>query len=498
MSNLNKYFGVALVAACGLSFTACSEDDLTNNPLNAGVYVSQSGITYQVSSENPEEAVILYSSNRMGDVEIPSVASFNGGQKKVVGIAHTTQVGASFAFQDNFSTTSFSVPATLVNIEKFNAVADRVDNPFSGCWNVKSFTVDPENPIYDSRENCNALVETATNTIVSGFATTIIPESVTAVGEHAFEGITTLEKIEIPATLKSIGNEAFVKCRGLKHIVLPANLSAGELEIAGTAFGDCDALSKFTMPGDVEFSAILPNYAENLKELEILEGSTSIAPNAFWGCSALGSVVIPASVNQVGEGAFSGTAVKHLVTNSAALCSVEPFGDKETLETVEIGGGVTSLPENAFKECVNLEKVVLGEGLTTIGNSAFEGCKAFTEIKFPTSLATIGESAFSMAEGLTEVTIPAGVTSLGSKAFANIEGLKAVFCQGVTPCSVQNDTFDMSGFDKTTWLYGSFVIGVPASAVEAYKQAWKEVLGEEGDWRVMSVEDAEEYLSKQF
>jgi hypothetical protein len=79
-------------------------------------------------------------------------------------------------------------------------------------------TVDSSNTVYDSRDNCNAIIETATNTLIQGCKSTIIPNSVTSIGEEVFNRCTSLSSITIPSSVTSIGSDAFYSCSGLTSI----------------------------------------------------------------------------------------------------------------------------------------------------------------------------------------------------------------------------------------------------------------------------------------
>jgi hypothetical protein len=85
--------------------------------------------------------------------------------------------------------------------------------------------VENGNTIYDSRENCNAIIETATNTLIAGCQNTIIPNSVTSIGDRAFSGCSSLTSITIPNSVTSIGDYAFSYCSSLTHITLESSIT---------------------------------------------------------------------------------------------------------------------------------------------------------------------------------------------------------------------------------------------------------------------------------
>jgi hypothetical protein len=103
---------------------------------------------------------------------------------------------------------------------------------FSGCANLKHIVVAENNPVYDSRENCNAIIKTEDNTLLIGGCDTVIPASVSIIGRDAFTGRTGLTNIQIPDTIKVIKFNAFLDCTGLKSVTIPASVE----EIGNNAF----------------------------------------------------------------------------------------------------------------------------------------------------------------------------------------------------------------------------------------------------------------------
>ena len=236
-----------------------------------------------------------------------------------------TSIG-EFAFYGCYSLRSIVIPDSVTSIG---------DYAFNSCDSLSSIIVKEGNTVYDSREDCNAIIETSTNTLIAGCATTIIPDNVASICEYAFYRCTSLSSILIPNSVTSIG---------------------------GGAFSDCTSLSSVT----------------------IGNGVTSIGELAFKGCLCLSSIVISDSVTSIGEGAFVGcTSLRSiLIPNSVTSIGGGAFGDCTSLSSVTIGNGVTSIGGGAFNNCYSLNSIVIPDSVTTIDSSAFWNCNSLSDVYY--------------------------------------------------------------------------------------------------------------------
>ena len=129
------------------------------------------------------------------------------------------------AFAGCRSLTSLTLPASTTDIW---------GRPFEGCFGLASIAVEEGNPVYDSRNNCNAIIRSCDNTLLFGCKNTEIPDSVTSIGDYAFSGYSELTSITIPNGVTSIGDYAFRYCSGLTSITIPANVtSLGDISLGG-------------------------------------------------------------------------------------------------------------------------------------------------------------------------------------------------------------------------------------------------------------------------
>ena len=348
-------------------------------------------------------------------ITIPASVEYNS-------VTYTVTSIGSGAFSDCSSLTSVTIGNSVTSIGM---------GAFSGCSGLTSISVAMGNTVYDSRNNCNAIIETATNTLMSGCQKTIIHNSVTSIGYGAFSGCTGLTSITIPNSVTCIRDYAFYNCSSLTAITIPNSV-------------------------------------------------TSIGYGAFSGCTGLTSITIPNSVTSIGESAFSGCVKLTSVTiNSDGIMGksyayhsslIDIFG--EQVKQYIIGNSVTSIGGSAFYICSSLTSVTIPNSVTSIGERASYGCSSLTAITIPNSVTSIGDRAFYHCRGLTSVTIEAEIPpALGVYALDYTND-----CPIYVPCG----TIDAY---KTAWPdYGSLIKYAPLS----YKIS---TLAENGSIQVSSKEN---------
>ena len=148
----------------------------------------------------------------------------------------------------SITTRAFSGCKSLQHISIPSSVkyVDRI--AFNDCSSLASITVDDGNPWLDSRDNCNAIIETKTNKLIVGCRNTIIPNTVTSIGYSAFDDCYNLTSITIPNSVTSIGSSAFYDCYNLTSITIPNSVTS----IGYSAFYGCDNLSEIHLPTGME------------------------------------------------------------------------------------------------------------------------------------------------------------------------------------------------------------------------------------------------------
>ena len=335
---------------------------------------------------------------------------------------------------------------------------------------LEKITVESGNSRYDSRDNCNSIIETETNTLIAGCKNSIIPNSVTSIGEYAFYYCSGLTELTLPNSITSIGESAFSGCSGLTELTLPSSITS----IGNSAFWYCTGMTELTLPSSITsigYSAF--SGCSGLTELTLPSSVTSIGDFAFYGCSGLTKLTLSHSVTSIGNSAFEDCIGLEKVTSFAEIppvCSSNVFdgvnkincelivpivsvvaykqarGWNEfsniTAATVRCGDSITwtlddlgnltlsgsgemwnyGYDDSPFKD-YGIKTVTIGDGITSIGNCVFYGCRGLTELTLPNSITSIGESAFDGCSGLTKLTLPNSITSIGNCVFYGCRGL---------------------------------------------------------------------------
>ena len=235
-----------------------------------------------------------------------------------------------------------------------------------------------------------------------------INEGVTSIGDNAFEGCNNMVSVLIPGSITEIGQSAF--SLGYDDVLTSVYISNLEAwcKISYNNHGDNPM-----MPAEKLYLN-----CEEITELVIPEGLTSICPLAFEGTDRITSVTIPNSVTEIG-----------------AL---------------------------AFAECVSLTDINIPEKVTRIQPATFAACVSLTEFTIPDNVSEIGNQAFVACANLATVTIPKNVNLIRGQAFAACNNLSDVYCYAENLPTMEPDVFYDVDIDEIT-------LHVPAKAVEAYK-----------------------------
>lgn len=292
--------------------------------------------------------------------DIGEEAFMNTGLRSVTLLDGVTSIGKA-AFRNTYLTT-ITIPNTVTSIGA---------NPFGGC-ELNSITVSDGNRHYDSRNNCNAIIETATNTLISGCKNTIIPMGVTSIGKRAFINCSGLTTINIPNSVTHIGDCAFYACDDLTSVTIPNSVT----KIEEFAFAECSKLATINIP----------------------ESVTNIGDLAFYHCSGLTSVIIPNSIMSIGRETFTG-------------CT--------SLTSITIPKSVTRIEDYAFSNCSKLTTVVIqNPNLKYDYDKVFYGCDNLQpqNVVYETKGSNMSVHEGSLSPSASSQSIP---TSQPQKVYSN-------------------------------------------------------------------------------
>ena len=304
-----------------------------------------------------------------------------------------------------------------------------------------------------------------------------IPSSVTYIGERAFFNCVALTSIDIPSSVTYIGGDAFdntlwldSKPDGIIYIgeILYCykgemsenfwiNVKDGTSSIASNAFSNCNNLAGISIPQsviDIGYGAFTG--CSGLTSIKIPNRVTSIENDAFSDCTNLTSIEIPAGVTSIGSEAFSGCTGLTSIEIPAGVTSVEndAFSGCTNLTSIEIPGSVTSIEYGAFSGCTNLASIEIPGSVTSIGSYAFSGCTNLASFGIPAGVTSIGHNAFYNCTGLTSIEIPEAVTSVGSQAFSGCTGIESVYISDLAAwCRIDFESVSSNPLDSNRNLY---------------------------------------------
>ncbi len=429
-----------------------------------------------------------------GNVVIPRSVVYNGKTYYVTDIAN-------WAFSNCPDLVSLSIPETV------NEIGSCVVSYSSG---LASIVVHPENLVYDSRDNCNAIIETKTNKLIAGCNNTIIPSTVTEIGAYTFQDMDGLTSLEIPNGVTSIGSMAFNMCDGITTLAIPnsvktieggafswmANLESvvigsGVTQFVKGVFQDCHSLTSVTLLSMIPPTASSTNdpfysYPNSSTRgqitLYVPKGSkAAYQADAYWSTFA-GIVEVSQEVEVDG--------IKYELNGTNAIVISKESGYQGNIQipaTIRYQGmdyDVIGIGEEAFAQCYNLTSVSIPSSVVTIGNYAFHYCSGLTSVTVPDGVIIIGQYAFYLCQNLTSVTFGNKVNTIGEGAFkyceslpsivlptslSSVESLAFQYCSAMT--SVTSLATTPPGANEDAFDNYNIPLYVPKGALTAYQNA---------------------------
>ena len=390
----------------------------------------------------------------LSDIKFPDNLSYVGSKAFMntdissVDLPETVTYIGEWAFRDCKNLRTASFPNGITEIEAFM---------FSGCANLEVFD---------------------------------IPSNVTNIGKYAFSGCSSLTAIDIPSSVTTIDDYAFSGC-GIEYARIPDNLDVAYgidglfngcerlvavdypegLDIFGeAAFSGCSSLKAITLPSHI--TAIRDSLFRNcssLTEINIPSGVSSIGSYSFAGCSNLTTIDIPAPLGykSIDDHAFEGCEklTNIIIPDGISFISTGTFSGCTGLKVVEIPESVSTIRNEAFKNCSSLENVDLSKNeISILYSSVFQGCAKLESLILPESLYQIERNALNGCSSLSTITLPEGVKQIEANAFYGCSSLTEIYCKAKVPPVLGNS----SVFAMTP---ANMIIYVPSESLTAYKSA---------------------------
>lgn len=390
-------------------------------------------------------------------IGISAFANINEIRKVVVG--EGVEIINNNAFYNCVNLDSIYIPSTVIIFDK---------KVFGRCRNLRRIVVDAENECFDSRYNCNAVIDTHTNKLLAACPNTKIPPSVKTIGNSSFYNCIGLEELDIPEGVELIESFAFEGCCDLKRISLPQSL----VTIAYSVFENCTSLKSLYFPknvtnlstcsvwGCVNLTNIIvdkdnPEYDSRYNcngvvrksdttlivacpNTKFVDGIKRIESDCFSSLN-LHYVHIPASVVDISENPFVFCSeIDSITVDEANPVYKSPKGSNAILSkdgkkllvgcrTTIIPDGVEEIGKNAFsKRSPYAYSLHLPEGIKKIGECAFSHNYSFDEVVLPHSVEEIGPDAFRSCYNLKVVNIKSNITTIHSRTFSDCPNLSYV------------------------------------------------------------------------
>ena len=394
----------------------------------------------------------FYNCIGLGDVILPEgVTTIEGGAFAWSGLTSikmpsTLTTIENDAFADCSGLTSFTLPKSVTHY------GDGLEGGLGAlkeCGNLTSIKVEDGNSKYDSRDNCNAIIETASNTLVSGCKNTVIHNTVTIIGHQAFRGInlsdfdipncittlgerafwsSSLTSIKIPSSVTKIGELAFEYCNNLTSVSVEAKTP---LVITENTFSN-RANATLYVPANCKATYQAAAYWKEFKEIIEMEDPSVRTVNVTTA-GTLSQSISSDDMSSITEltitGPLNGTDLRLIREMAGSDIKGVPTNGK--LQKLDLSGATIVDGGDAYidleGQCIYLDKEktqalygFIAGAKTSVANMfgdyLFAGCQQLQSIKTPTSLSTIGERVFA-GSGLASIELNSGLTAINYCAF---------------------------------------------------------------------------------
>jgi len=371
-------------------------------------------------------------------------------------IPENTKTINTYAFYNCKGLTEIVIPDNVTTINKyaFSGCTDLKSltlgqklksfdhTAFLGCTALESLNATPNSQYYYSENNC--IIEKETNMLALGCKTSVIPDTVTAIGSYSFYGCTQLTDLYIPKGVAEIKPYAFAECKNLSSITVsplnPKLYSQNNCVIEKNSLTVVLGCKTSVIPDNAKKIGVAAFYrCTDLESINVPASITSIGAYAFNGCNKLESLTVSANnsvyyakgncIIEKESGVLAVGCNTSVIPEGIKAIGVSAFGEYNGIKNIIIPNGTEIIENDAFYMCPSLSAVYLPHSLRYVGNRAFNGCSSVTTLEIPAKVTYIGAYAFSET-AISNAEIPASTTYIGEYAFAYCEYLMEVLIQG--------------------------------------------------------------------
>ncbi len=265
------------------------------------------------------------------------------------------------AFSDCMSLETITIPQNVSQIRGNDFYGKMLDpyNLFGGCHNLKEVRVDKRNRTFDSRSNCNALIDTSRDMIVAACGNTVIPDGIKGIGAYAFTDI-SIPDIRIPKSVQTIEPDAFWRCTFCSSVSVDAGNKAYNSK------DNCNAIIE-TATGKLIHGCSTTRIPDNVRE---------IGDGAFYGVRLPPLLIIPEGVETIGEHAFTRDCGLEYVKMPSTLKLIknDAFGCCDGIRYIDMSRCSPKIEMFAFSQCEYLYLVDFSPTIGEIHELAFSHC----------------------------------------------------------------------------------------------------------------------------
>jgi len=252
----------------------------------------------------------------------------------------------------------------------------------------------------------------------------VVPEGIVEIGKY-FAQNNDITKISLPVGITKLDYGAFINCVNLLTVELPDSLSS----LGDYAFNGCSQLTDFVMPPSLKkmgYSAL--GGCINLESIALPDGINEIEKHAFSFCTKLKNVTLPPSLKKIGAWAFICCENLEAISFPDGINQIEKyaFGGCVKLKNITLPHSLRKIDYMAFSSCKNLEAITFPDGINQIEDFAFNYCTQLKNITLPRRLRKIGIMSFGNCENLESILIPDGIKEIEDTAFWGCPKLKNI------------------------------------------------------------------------